>query len=89
MHPSQENICFLIPKSIEKPKMNQKVWFFVLNEAFDFLDGGEVFARVRDFHFASNASNFFGFGLNLNLVNLFKVIQHPKISLNLESYENL
>ena len=43
-----------------------------------FQDGGEISVKMSKFHFLTNALNFIGFGLNLNLVGIFKVIQHPK-----------
>ena len=43
-----------------------------------FLDGNDNNVSINEFHFASTAPNFIGFGLNLSLVDFFKVIQHPK-----------
>ena len=37
-----------------------------------------IFVRINEFQFASNAPNFIGFGLNLDVMEFFKVIQHPK-----------
>lgn len=34
--------------------------------------------RINGFRFASNAPNFIGFGVNLGLVDFFKVIQCPR-----------
>ena len=39
-----------------------------------FLGGGKIFVRINEFHFASNAMNFIGFGLNVSLVEILKVI---------------
>ena len=41
-------------------------------------DGGEIHVCINGFYFAYKASNVIGFGLNLSLVNFFKVIQRPK-----------
>ena len=42
--------------------------------ALTFLGGGEIFAKIKEIHFASNVPNFIGFGLSLNLVEFLKVI---------------
>ena len=35
---------------------------------------------IINFHFAPNTPNFIGFGLNLSLLEIFKVIKHPKFN---------
>ena len=56
----------------------------------DFLDRGEISVRINESHFASHIPDFIGFGLNLNLVEFFKVIQCPKFHwIWIKSHETL
>ena len=67
-----------IPKSLRDPTRINFWWVLFQMRLLAFWDGGESFARNNGFHFASNISNFIAFGLNLSLVEIFKVIQRPK-----------
>ena len=51
MYASFTREYMLLNPKIHRETQNEpkSMVFFVLNEAFDFLDGGEVFARIRDF----------------------------------------
>ena len=57
--------------------MTNCLWCLFQMRPLTFVDGGEISVQIYGFHFASIVSNFIGFGLNLGLVEFFKVIQCP------------
>ena len=58
--------------------------FYFEWELWLFLDGGEMSIRIDEFHFASNALNLIGFGLNPQPCGIFWSHPTPQISLDVD-----